>query len=149
MQIKLYGPSINSQYFTLPYQQKKNTLGNKENLDFQLRDIVNNNTTTKREESEDIQASFHNLTRTIDSVGFGSFNATIGNNTSGVHLIPYFASLSGDPLAFPLDYYSVDLIIKIPFKHVKIMPHLNETKTGELSKSTWKPLDPKIVPCGT
>ena len=148
IQIKLHGPKINSEYSTTPYNQIKNTIGKAQNLKIPLIDIVNNNTNTKSEEKEDIPGSFHNLTRSINSIGFGSFDAIIGSDkSSGIGLKPYTASLSGDPLTFPLDHYSVDLIIEIPFKHVHIQRDVKGVGTGELYKSGWNPPDPEIASC--
>ena len=148
IQIKLHGPKINSEYSTTPYNQIKNTIGKAQNLKIPLIDIVNNNTNTKSEEKEDIPGSFHNLTRSINSIGFGSFDAMIGSDkSSGIGLKSYTASLSGDPLAFPLDHYSVDLIIEIPFKHVHIQRDVKGVGTGELYKSGWNPPDPEIASC--
>jgi hypothetical protein len=90
IQIKLHGPKINSEYSTTPYIQIKNTIGKTQNLKIPIIDIVYNNTDTKSEEKEDIPGSFHNLTRSINSIGFGSFDAVIGSDkSSGIGLKPY------------------------------------------------------------
>jgi hypothetical protein len=165
MQIKLKGPLIDRTDFTMPYSQRKNAIGKAENLNLQVIDIVNNNTTptkrgelqvidlaspppTKREETEDIPGSFHNLTGSISSIGFGSFDATIGkDNSSGIGSKPYYALLSGNPLAFPLDHYSVDLFIRIPFKHVQV--NNNGGTYGDWYKAAWITEKPEIVPCSS
>jgi hypothetical protein len=69
------------------------------------------------------------------------------DKSSGIGLKPYTASLSGDPLAFPLDHYSVDLIIEIPFKLVHIQRDVKGVGAGELYKSGWNPPDPEIASC--
>ncbi len=165
MEVKLSGPLINSTDFTMPYSQRKSVIGKAENINLQVVDLSNNNTTptkreelqlvdlaspppSKREEKVYIPASFHNLTGTINSVGYGSFDAIIGkDNSSGIGLNPYYARLSGNPLAFPLDHYSVDLFIRIPFVHVQI--NNNGGTYGDWYKAAWTTDQPQIVGCNS
>jgi membrane protein YqaA with SNARE-associated domain len=162
MEIKLNGPLINFTHFTMPYRQRN---WNAENLNLHVVNVVNNNTTpasykrddlqlinlatplrTQKEENEYVFGSFHNQTGNISSIGFGSFDATIGkDNSSSTRLKPYFPLLSGNPLAFPLDHYSVDLFIRIPFTHITIN---NKGGTyGDWYKATWIATDPEITLC--
>ena len=142
IQIRLNGRFINSTYLTIPPSVIQSQKGNEDNLKIQLTDIAKYKTI---EDSFDIPASFHNDTRSYNSIPSGSFHAVIGrigstDFSSGVN-VPISAG-TADQLAFPLDHYSVDLIIKIPLKPynlnhqgVKIQSY-NQT-FGVSYNSTW------------
>jgi hypothetical protein len=130
LEINLRGSSINNAYWTIPTVQRQNAIGNPENLNLQVQDMANNDSSVRN-----ITGSFHNLTQSISSLGFGHLEATIGGNRS--NLKPYVASLTGHPVAFPLDRYFLDLVMEIPFQGIKVHPK-NPTY-GDLFNSAWKP----------
>lgn len=130
VEIDLRGSAINNAYWNISSAQRQNTIGNPENLNLQIKDMANNDSTI-----QNVSGSFHNLTQSISLLGFSHLGATIGGNRSD--LKPYLASLTGHPKAFPLDHYFVDLKMIIPFQGIKVHP--NKPTYGDLFNSEWKP----------